>query len=405
MEKQKRQREEDEFDFLNFEIPVENASVMPVLNVPTFSISDQMAFTIIVGGKSFCLSWGSLRSDGPRNFFVDFFLKEKNAKTLHIDRDPKIFELIAKHLRGYYVDPDNSVDSLNLLRDAQFYSLNKLKALLQEYLFLNVGGRIFRLQWSLFTKDDKKNLFNGPLRHTVISEQNKGNSLPLYIDRDPDTFQDIIHLLRGYTIDIRSSVHRENLLKDSQYYAFRKLTDKLLTAKKTATFSDVPSTEITLMLNDVRVLNIKPPEIVDLTIQENNCWESSQLRYEKDSFVYKLLVQVNDLCIRWEKRETENKTPFEMGDKKKLSYIAQTLKASVNPNICFDRDCAVTVDNGDFKKYQEVFNGNIKRLIVEKAICGVHLVDNMVTLYALKIEAVGSKFKLNSNRQFLLSTQ
>lgn len=51
--------------------------------------------------------------------------------------------------------------------------------------------------------DDKANLFNGPLKYAITSSPNASNSSPLYIDRDPDMFQDIVHLLRGYTIDIK----------------------------------------------------------------------------------------------------------------------------------------------------------------------------------------------------------
>lgn len=63
----------------------------------------------------------------------------------------------------------------------------------------------------------------------------------------------------------------------------------------------------------------------------------------------------------------------------------------------------VTIDNEDTKTYKELFKEHMDKLFVERAICEIHLIDNMVTLYALKIEAISSKFKLNSNRQFLPS--
>lgn len=403
MESQKRPREDEEFDFLNFGFPEDANNVLPTLNVSAPNFSNHTAFTIVVGGQSFCLSWESLKSDGPSNFFVEFFSKKRDTRTLHVDKDPELFALIVKHLRGYYVYPENDVEYLNLLRDANFYGLNRLKTTLQEYLFVNVGGRSFRLPWSLFLKDNQHNMFNGPLRHTITSQQNKGYTSPIYIDRDPDTFQDIIYLLRGYTIDIKSKVHRENLLKDSQYYAFRQLTDKLLTAKKTATFNDGPNMEIMLLLNDVRVMNIQSPKSTNMRVEDMDSWQHSQLRYKRDGFVHKLLVQVNDLCMDWEHRETENKMPFEMGNKERMTYIAQNMKVSMNTNIYIDENCAVTIDNEDTKTYKELFKEHMDKLFVERAICEIHLIDNMVTLYALKIEAISSKFKLNSNRQFLPS--
>lgn len=112
---------------------------------------NQAIYTIVVGGKAFRLSWESLKSDGPSNFFVEFFRKKK-TKVMHIDRDPDIFELIVRHLRGYYIRATDDIQNQALLYDATYFGLNRLTKVLQEYLYLNVGGRVFRLPWSLFQK-------------------------------------------------------------------------------------------------------------------------------------------------------------------------------------------------------------------------------------------------------------
>lgn len=112
---------------------------------------NQAVYTIVVGGKPFRLSWESLKSDGPTNFFLEFFRKKK-TKVMHIDRDAEIFELIVRHLRGYYIRSTDDIQNQSLLFDANYFGLNRLKKMLQEYLYLNVGGRVFRLPWTLFQK-------------------------------------------------------------------------------------------------------------------------------------------------------------------------------------------------------------------------------------------------------------
>lgn len=248
--------------------------------------------------------------------------------------------------------------------------------------------------------DDKANLFNGPLKYAITSSPNASNSSPLYIDRDPDTFQDIVHLLRGYTIDIKSEVHRENLLKDSQYYAFKQLTDKLSTAKQTVAFNEGPNSEILLQLNDVRLMNLLIPKSTNLTTENDDNWQPSQLRYKRNDSIHRLLVQVNDLCVNYDMEN--NKMVFEMKDKTKMKSIGQAMHVAINTNLYFDQDCAVMMDNEDIKTYKELVKES--KFIIEKAICGIHLIDNMITLHALKIEAITSRFKLNLNRQFLPST-
>ncbi|KAG1455083.1 hypothetical protein G6F46_008302 [Rhizopus delemar] len=403
MESHKRKRQEDnDFDFLNIDlsanIPNDLLATNNVLNSPP--ISNQTAFTIVVGSKSFRLSWESLKSDGPSNFFTEYFNKKRNTKTVYVDRDPETFNTIVKHLRGYYIRPVNDVENQSLLSDAHFYGLKRLEKMLHEYLFVNVGGRSFRLPWSLFGHDDKANLFNGPLKYAITSSPNASNSSPLYIDRDPDMFQDIVHLLRGYTIDIKSEVHRENLLKDSQYYAFKQLTDKLSTAKQTVAFNEGPNSEILLQLNDVRLMNLLIPKSTNLTTENDDNWQPSQLRYKRNDSIHRLLVQVNDLCVNYDMEN--NKMVFEMKDKTKMKSIGQAMHVAINTNLYFDQDCAVMMDNEDIKTYKELVKES--KFIIEKAICGIHLIDNMITLHALKIEAITSRFKLNLNRQFLPST-
>lgn len=128
---------------------------------------NQTVHTIIVGGRSFRLSWESLKSDGPNNFFLEYFRKKKSSKTMHIDRDPDTFELIVRHLRGYYIRSQDDIQHQSLLCDAIYYGLNRLKKTLQEQLYINVGGRVFQLPWNLFRKG-KNNFTHNHLIYYIL---------------------------------------------------------------------------------------------------------------------------------------------------------------------------------------------------------------------------------------------
>ena len=129
---------------------------------------NQAVHTIVVGGRPFRLSWESLKSDGPSNFFLEYFRKKKTAKSMHIDRDPDTFELIVRHLRGYYIRSQDDIQHQSLLCDATYYGLNRLKKTLQEQLYVNVGGRVFQLPWNLFQKGKKKKKKIRKISHTSI---------------------------------------------------------------------------------------------------------------------------------------------------------------------------------------------------------------------------------------------
>ncbi|KAI8885491.1 hypothetical protein K501DRAFT_215712 [Backusella circina FSU 941] len=429
----------------NITIPTaETSKSGPVLAAPTlpqqynltdtnFEPPNQAVFTIAVGGRVFRLSWESLKSDGPTNFFLEYFRKKK-TKVMYVDRDPDIFEVIVRHLRGYYVRPIDDIQAQSLLFDATYYGLTRLKKCLQEYLYINVGGRIFRLPWDLFRKDGTHNFFTGPLMHSFLSPHGTDGTPPIYIDRDPDIFADIINHLRGYTIHIRDEMHRKNLLKDAQYYVFRQLSDKLLTAQQSvAGFGEGMNREVLLLLQDIRVVNmleskatqtntVNSKPLKDMTSAD---WSFTQIQYKRaaDGPPHALLVQIADISMQIHRNQDGFKLTFEMNesDMKKMRNMAHTAKASngVNHEMYLDGHCAMTIDDTQVKSLKTYLdlrddenntwevcqkckdNCSVSRIILQRAICGVHLVDNMITLCALRLEAISSQFRLNLKRQFL----
>lgn len=169
---------------------------------------NQTVFTIVVGGRPFRLSWESLKSDGPSNFFLEYFRKKKTTKAMHIDRDPDTFELIVRHLRGYYIRSQDDIQHQSLLCDATYYGLNRLKKTLQEQLYVNVGGRVFQLPWNLFQKG-KENLskkFLTQACYILCTKTNKQNkTAPIIFLRD-------LLCIRYYLLIQMTEIHHQSTL-------------------------------------------------------------------------------------------------------------------------------------------------------------------------------------------------
>ncbi|CDS09761.1 hypothetical protein LRAMOSA02438 [Lichtheimia ramosa] len=372
--------------------------------------SNQATYVLVVGGRPFRLSWESLKSDGPNNFFTNFFRKRKTTRVMHIDRDPDIFALIVHHLRGYHIRPRDDVQNQALVCDAEYYGLKRLTAFLQEHVFLNVGGRVFRLPWSLLKKDGgSRNFFTGPIQHQVFNPAtgHGAQNAPIYIDRDPDIFADIVNHLRGYTIHIRDEVHHKNLLKDAQYYALRNLREKLLTSQQTLDgFGDQRWREVLLLLQDVRLVNVLPPNKEGI----------QRLCYKRDDSPHALLVQLSEFVVQVHK---DGKLTMDLGvkDKHKLQEISQavSLEGIHENRVILDEACAMTVDDRQVRHIRELDHWEnwetcqkcdgdecrVLKLSVLKAIAGVQVQDSKLILCLVRFVAISSRFQLNMKREFL----
>ncbi|CAO3592361.1 unnamed protein product [Absidia cylindrospora] len=421
--------------------------------------ANQTVFTVIVGGKTFRLSWESLKSDGPNNFFANYFRSQRNTRVMYVDRDADTFQLIVHHLRGYYVRPINDTQNQDLMNDARYYGLQRLHKTLQEFLFVNVGGRVFRLSWDLLRKDGKNNFFTGPLMHSLFNPHGgREQGAPVYIDRDPDNFVDIVNHLRGYTIHIKDEMHRKNLLKDAQYYVFRQLVEKLMTARKTVDgFGEEGSPEVLLLLQDVRIINLLPtkqqqqqqqqlqqqqqkntapttsPSTTATSFVQQN-WNLTQLQYKREGLSHALLVQVADICIQVHYPQNQDQFSIQQqggsmqqitmemndADRTKLNIINQAVKGAAtgiqDKTLYLDDACALTVDDQHIASLSELADHHameqctkcvnqpcrMLKLILLRGICGLHLLDNnTLTLCAVRLETISSRLQLNLKREFL----
>ncbi|KAI8067572.1 hypothetical protein BC940DRAFT_301069 [Gongronella butleri] len=376
---------------------------------------NQTVFTLIVGSRTFRLSWESLKSDGPTNFFVNYFRRNRQTRVMYIDRDADTFQLIVHYLRGYYVRPATDLQNQDLLNDARYYGLQRLYKTLQEFLFVNVGGRVFRVSWSLLRKGGKNTFFTGPLQHSLFDpHDSRYQGAPVYIERDPDVFQEIINHLRGYSISIKDETHRRNLLKDAQYYVFRQLTDKLQTATKTVDgFGETSSPEVLLLLQDVRTPNLLP--VVE--------GASGPLRYKREDVPHTLLVQVSDVCLQVHTSTSDKCAPIcarivtmNPLDKNKLRVIGNALKLQKEVSVdrlVVEEDCAITIDDKQVSTLDDLHQTgelcqkcaqqpcHVRKLTLMRGICGLHLMDGTLTLSAVRLELISSRWHLNMKRQFL----
>ncbi|KAG2182195.1 hypothetical protein INT43_007122 [Umbelopsis isabellina] len=393
---------------------VTSASVRP--NVPAGisaaqipGISKQTVFTVIVADKPFRMSWETLCSDGPINFFVDYFTRNPKSRTVRIDRDPSTFEIILHYLRGYQIKPKDEYQNQNLMNDARYYGLKRLLRMLRQTLFLNVGGKVFRLSKDLLAKDGPGNFFTGPLiHHLFASHMDQAEAPPYMIDRNPDTFAEIIEHLQGYSIEIRDEVHRANLLKDAQYYSLRRLKDKLLTARKTIDgFGETGTTEVLLWLKDIRLAYLIPSQsqednsITTIDLLHN----SHQIRYKREDITHLLLVQISEFYLHPQQPGTYRRCQLELcsGEHQKLQAIAKALKLNggLSDLACINDDCAICIDDQNITAVEFSNSHKSNKLCILRAIVALLAIDGQLVLCMIRFEAISSRLQLNLKREFL----
>ncbi|KAF5879483.1 putative btb poz domain-containing protein [Botrytis fragariae] len=258
-------------------------------DIPNY-LPHEKVFPIQIGTELFRLSGASLSSDEnfklsapakkPRapSYFSQYFqcqLRQAEEKgedpntairTLYIDRDPITFRDISLHLQGYHVAPRDASHFVKLFADAQFYSLPRLiSQLYEENIFITVGDREFQIPRELFSDPgNSPNYFS--LSFTIFfsspTEVFPGLSRegllrppsilpPSVPNRSSKTFSEILHLLRGYPLEIRSPEHRAELLRDCRYFHLKGLEQKLIPHSISYNLLRKKS-EITIRLADIR---------------------------------------------------------------------------------------------------------------------------------------------------------
>ncbi|KAL2197051.1 hypothetical protein P885DRAFT_60444 [Corynascus similis CBS 632.67] len=246
-------------DMRSSTLSAEEQIIEPNSRVATHHIPNilphERVFPVQLGSELFKLSGASISSDAPSYFSQYFRCQIKRAeeagqdigsaiRTLYIDRDPVTFRDISLHLQGYHVQPRDATHFVRLFADAQFYHLPKLVSqLYEESIFTTIGGVQFRIPRDLFSDPGNSpnfftlgfaaffsspggDLFPGLDREGLLRPP---SIVPPSVEgRSPEVFSELLHLLRGYPVEIRSEEHRARLLRDCRYFNLKGLEQRLI---------------------------------------------------------------------------------------------------------------------------------------------------------------------------------
>ncbi|KAK2607896.1 hypothetical protein N8I77_006539 [Diaporthe amygdali] len=275
----------------------QSTSPIQLISKIPYILPHERVFPIQIGSELYKLSGASLSSDAPSYFSQYFLCQIKQAeeagqdignaiRTLYIDRDPVTFKDISLHLQGYHVQPRDGTHFVRLFADAQFYSLPKLiSQLYEESIFISIGHRefqiprdsfsepgnspnFFSLGFAIFFSNPSADLFPGLDREGLIRPP---SILPPSVpNRSADTFSELLHLLRGYPVDIRSEAHRASLLRDCRYFNFKGVEQRLIPHSISFNQSRAKD-EIVLRLEDILKSGISVlPERMDIAARERD---------------------------------------------------------------------------------------------------------------------------------------
>ncbi|KAE8357402.1 hypothetical protein BDV27DRAFT_139384 [Aspergillus caelatus] len=239
---------------------------------PKCTLPPERVFSIQIGTELFRVSGASIASDAP-SYFSQFFEEQllhtpdgSKVRTLYIDRDPNTFKAIVRHLQGYHIRPKDGTEFVQFFADAQFYSLPRLiSQLFESEIFIRIGDKDFQIPRDIFSSPgDSPNFFTlgfgaffaspteifpGLNRHGLLRPP--AIVPPSVPNRSGEIFAQLLHLLRGYPLEIKNETHRAELLRDCRYFHLRGLEQKLIPHH--ISFNPIRQrSEILIRLEDVR---------------------------------------------------------------------------------------------------------------------------------------------------------
>lgn len=222
-----------------------------------------------------------------------------------------------------------------------------------------------------------------------------GQSPPIMIQRDPETFKDMIRHLQGYHIQVRDEEHRLRLLSDAQFYLFRKLRDKLTTVTTEQFHS-----EIVLHIKDIRPSQFQ--------------FDQDQIGYLHDKKLFHPIIQLDDVNVCY---HSTNSFILEGDD----IQLAKDLQWTIAKEIHVDKDCAIIIQGNQNElhlrlpaylqdletesKTQCTAHPNcwIAWFGIEKALSRVSADanENKLHMSVEKMQIVRSRLQANMKRDFL----
>ncbi|KAF4188136.1 hypothetical protein CNMCM7927_002628 [Aspergillus lentulus] len=312
------------------------------------TLPPEKVFSIQIGTELFRLSGASIASDAP-SYFSQFFEEQlrqngENAtiRTLYIDRDPETFREIARHLQGYHVEPKDESQFVKLFADAQFYTLPRLiSQLFESQIFIQIGERHFQISRDIFSgPGDSPNFFSlgfaiffanpseifpGLDRHGLLRPP--AIVPPRVTHRSGDVFAQLLHLLRGYPLQIKNEEHRAELLRDCRYFHLRGLEQKLIPHH--ISFNPVRQrSEIVIRLDDVRPSGIRHAR--DDNSRDTGSTTRDRVTYARpfvDETPHDLILEIGDESTILDARAM--RAGFLNLAKARMSSLAQVIAKSV----------------------------------------------------------------------------
>jgi hypothetical protein len=139
------------------------------------------------------------------------------------------------------------------------------KQLFSTDIFVNIGGKPFQIQRDLFSAPgDSPNYFSLGFAHFFSTPSEAFPGLdrdallrppsikpPSVPSRNGEVFGELIQLLQGYNVEIRSEAHRSRLLRDARYFHLKGLEQKLIPCEISYNLKRQES-EILIRLEDIR---------------------------------------------------------------------------------------------------------------------------------------------------------
>ena len=308
--------------------------------------------SIMSDGQSSCPTKNEPTVNASRapSYFSKFFEEQMRSnedgpgsvKTLYIDRDPITFQDIALHLQGkhfhdltiaysyslgYRVVPRDGYHYVKLFADAQFYGCRfirkviawtltlavpqLIKQLFESEYFIRIGEKDFRISKDVFSSPGNTpnffslgfaifspspgEVFPGLPSHGLFRPPSI--EAPALLNRSASTFADILHLLRGYPLQIRSQEHRTELLRDCRYYHLRGLEQQLIQHSISYNVARQKS-EIIIRLEDIRQSGVSfPSEVKPSGVSPLAGWVN-YARPFVDETSYELVLELGDESTR-----------------------------------------------------------------------------------------------------------
>uniref|UniRef100_A0A7S2PBS9 BTB domain-containing protein n=1 Tax=Skeletonema marinoi TaxID=267567 RepID=A0A7S2PBS9_9STRA len=193
--------------------------------------------TFDVGGKIFKTSRSCLQNHAGihmlERLVSDTWQKDKDhTKPIFIDRDGDTFAYVLNYLRyGHVTLPATVLPEDMFLLDLDFYGIEPTEDSVRSANFLkekntptdlvtfDVGGRIFKTKESV-TKTRSKYMPNDEteMERLVAKWQKSDTTQPLFIDRDPDVFAQILNYLRFGKVTLPPNIPEDVFYEDLGYF-------------------------------------------------------------------------------------------------------------------------------------------------------------------------------------------